>query len=78
MKQYILALDQGTTSSRAILFDKAANIVAIAQKDEALSEQYSSAWRANLTEMNEHQKRIFMQRDLKPILSIKPVPISLE
>lgn len=31
MKKYILALDQGTTSSRAILFDKEHNIVASAQ-----------------------------------------------
>lgn len=31
--QYILALDQGTTSSRAILFDHAGNIVAVAQKE---------------------------------------------
>ena len=33
MKKYILALDQGTTSSRAILFDKAGKIVAKAQHD---------------------------------------------
>ena len=33
MKQYILAIDQGTTSSRAILFDKDTNIVATAQKE---------------------------------------------
>lgn len=33
MKRYILALDQGTTSSRAILFDKAGTIVNIAQKE---------------------------------------------
>ena len=33
MKKYILALDQGTTSSRAILFDKNANIVAVSQKE---------------------------------------------
>lgn len=33
MKQYILALDQGTTSSRAILFNKAGDIVATAQHD---------------------------------------------
>ena len=32
MKRYILALDQGTTSSRAILFD-GANPVAVAQKE---------------------------------------------
>ena len=33
MEKYILALDQGTTSSRAILFDKAGNIVSVAQKE---------------------------------------------
>lgn len=31
--RYVLALDQGTTSSRAILFDRHANIVQIAQKE---------------------------------------------
>lgn len=31
--QYILSLDQGTTSSRAIIFDKEGEIVAIAQKE---------------------------------------------
>src|SRR3974390_3882337 len=30
---YILSLDQGTTSSRAILFDQAGNIAALAQKE---------------------------------------------
>lgn len=33
MKKYILALDQGTTSSRAILFDRDQNIVGISQKE---------------------------------------------
>ena len=33
MKRYILALDQGTTSSRAILFDQAGSIVKIAQQE---------------------------------------------
>lgn len=32
-KKYILALDQGTTSSRAILFDSEQNVIAAAQKD---------------------------------------------
>jgi len=32
-QQYILAMDQGTTSSRAIIFDKDRNIVSIAQKE---------------------------------------------
>jgi glycerol kinase len=33
MSRYILALDQGTTSSRAILFDEAGHIVSTAQKE---------------------------------------------
>lgn len=33
MGKYIIALDQGTTSSRAIIFDKEQNIVGISQKD---------------------------------------------
>ena len=33
MKPYILALDQGTTSSRAIIFDKEGHVVAMAQKE---------------------------------------------
>src|SRR5688572_21711607 len=33
MSQFILALDQGTTSSRAIIFDKKGNIIATAQKE---------------------------------------------
>ena len=31
--QYIIALDQGTTSSRAVLFDRAANIVDVVQEE---------------------------------------------
>ncbi len=33
MSQYILSFDQGTTSSRAIVFDKQGTIIAIAQKE---------------------------------------------
>lgn len=33
MEKYILALDQGTTSSRALIFDKSGNICTIAQKE---------------------------------------------
>ena len=33
MPRYLLALDQGTTSSRAILFDEMQNIVTLAQKE---------------------------------------------
>lgn len=38
MAQYILALDQGTTSSRAILFDHEQNILSIRQHE--LTQQY--------------------------------------
>lgn len=31
MNGYIMALDQGTTSSRSIIFDKGGNIVSLAQ-----------------------------------------------
>lgn len=33
MKKYIVALDQGTTSSRAIIFDKEQNVVGVSQKE---------------------------------------------
>ncbi len=33
MEKYILALDQGTTSSRAVIFDKKGSIVSVAQKE---------------------------------------------
>ncbi|MBE6660470.1 MAG: glycerol kinase GlpK [Ruminococcaceae bacterium] len=35
MKQYILALDEGTTSARAILFDRHSNIISMAQHEIA-------------------------------------------
>ncbi|MDZ7808643.1 MAG: FGGY family carbohydrate kinase [Gracilimonas sp.] len=35
MEQYILALDQGTTSSRAMLFNKKGEIVSVAQKENS-------------------------------------------
>jgi len=33
MKNYIMALDQGTTSSRCIIFDKSGNIITVSQKE---------------------------------------------
>ena len=32
-KKYVMALDQGTTSSRCILFDRQGNVVSMAQKE---------------------------------------------
>ena len=33
MQQYVLSIDQGTTSSRAIVFDKKGNIRGLAQEE---------------------------------------------
>ncbi|RRD61852.1 glycerol kinase GlpK [Leucobacter sp. OH1287] len=33
MSKYVIAIDQGTTSSRAIVFDKAGNVVSVGQKE---------------------------------------------
>jgi len=33
VSQYVLALDQGTTSSRSIVFDRAGRVVAMAQQE---------------------------------------------
>ncbi|MDE7366118.1 MAG: hypothetical protein K2N24_02050 [Lachnospiraceae bacterium] len=33
MEEYLMALDQGTTSSRCILFDRTGRIVSVAQKE---------------------------------------------
>src|SRR2546430_8115328 len=38
--KYILALDQGTTSSRAMVFDHSGSVVALAQKER--SEEHTS------------------------------------
>lgn len=62
MKKYILTLDEGTTSARAIIFDKSGNIISVAQNEftqiypapsfvehdatEILSAQYSCATQA--------------------------------
>ena len=35
MKQYLVSLDQGTTSSRAIIFDRNQNIISMAQQEFA-------------------------------------------
>ncbi len=33
MKKYVMAIDQGTTSSRAIIFNKKAEIITSSQKE---------------------------------------------
>lgn len=57
MQQYILALDQGTTSSRAILFDRQGQVVATAQQEYPqhfpdpgwVEHDANDIWRSQLT-----------------------------
>ena len=56
MKKYVLAIDQGTTSSRAILFDKKGNIVSQSQKEiemiyEKVEQEAYSIWTSVITSM---------------------------
>ena len=44
MKRYIAALDQGTTSSRCILFDQEQNIIGSAQRSSPRSIQSPAGW----------------------------------
>ena len=66
--KYILALDQGTTSSRAILFDQNQQIVAVAQREfpqlypqEGWVEQDARHRLESLTEGNPAEKRRLFQ-----------------
>ena len=45
MKKYILALDEGTTSARSILFDRNQNVVSVSQQT-SLSSPLSTISRA--------------------------------
>ncbi len=40
----VLALDQGTTSSRALLFDRQANILAVAQQEFTQHYPHQAGW----------------------------------
>ena len=47
-QEYIIALDQGTTSSRAVLLDKNANIIEVAQRE--FTQIYPQAGGLNITQ----------------------------
>lgn len=59
-QKYIIALDQGTTSTRSILFDKAGHIIKISQKE--LTQHYpQSGWvEHDPNEIFEHQKQTLL------------------
>ena len=78
MKQYILAIDQGTTSTRAILFDGKQNIVGIAQREIKqyypkpgwVEEDANEIWLSTLAVMAE----LFQETNTKPEAHITPNP----
>ncbi|HAL71349.1 MAG TPA: glycerol kinase, partial [Verrucomicrobiales bacterium] len=63
--KYILALDQGTTSSRSILFDKKGKVIATAQKEFTqhypqpgwVEHDAAEIWSTQLRTMNEVLKK---------------------
>lgn len=72
-KKYILALDQGTTSSRAILFDKDFNIVGVEQNETTQIFPQPSWVEQDATEIRETQ--LFVARKLIAKLGVDPTEI---
>ena len=73
-KKYILALDQGTSSSRAVLFDKDQNIVGVEQQE--FKQFYP---RAGWVEHNPHEiweSQFLTAKTLITKLKIKPEDIA--
>ena len=70
MKKYILAIDQGTTSTRAILFDKNQQIINVAQKEFPnffpkpgwVEQDANDIWKTTLEVINE----LFETKEYKP------------
>ena len=67
-KKYIVALDQGTTSSRAVVMDHDANIISVSQRE--FEQIYPKpGW-------VEHDPMV-LRTSVKPLLSGKKKPASL-
>lgn len=70
MKKYVIAIDQGTTSTRAILFDRNQNIVKIAQKEINnyfahpgwVEQDANEIWLSTLSVL----AKLFQEGDVKP------------
>ena len=61
MSKYIMALDQGTTSSRCIIYDKKGNMISVAQKE--FTQIYPEAgW-------VEHDAMEILNRDFTPVIA---------
>ncbi|WP_202985485.1 glycerol kinase GlpK [Blattabacterium cuenoti] len=65
MKKYVLSLDQGTTSSRAIIFDKIGNIISIAQREFTQIYPYPGWVEHNAEEIWSTQASVALEAILK-------------
>ena len=73
MSTYILSLDQGTTSSRAILFDKDQNIVAMAQKEFTQLYPHSGWVEHNPMEIYSSQYSVMMEAVTESGIEVKDI-----
>ncbi|WP_185873994.1 glycerol kinase GlpK [Blattabacterium cuenoti] len=69
MKKYVLSLDQGTTSSRAIIFNKKGNIISVAQREFTQIYPYPGWVEHNAEEIWSTQASVALEAILKANLS---------
>ncbi|WP_185860049.1 glycerol kinase GlpK [Blattabacterium cuenoti] len=65
MKKYVLSLDQGTTSSRAIVFDQVGNIISVAQREFTQIYPYPGWVEHNAEEIWSTQASVALEAILK-------------
>lgn len=65
MKKYVLSLDQGTTSSRAIVFDRVGNIISVAQREFTQIYPYPGWVEHNAEEIWSTQASVALEAILK-------------
>ncbi|WP_185873439.1 glycerol kinase GlpK [Blattabacterium cuenoti] len=73
MNKYVLSLDQGTTSSRAIIFDNIGNIISIAQKEFTQIYPYPGWVEHNAEEIWSTQASVALEAMLKADLNGKNI-----
>ena len=80
MKKCVIALDQGTTSSRTIIFDKEQNIVGVAQKEFTqfypkqgwVEHNPMEIWSSQYGVLNEAMAQAGIRADEVAAIGIKP------
>lgn len=74
MKKYVIALDQGTTSSRAIIFDNDLNTVAVAQKE--FTQHYPRAAYVEHDPMEIYSSQYSVMTEVLAHSNLRPADIS--